>query len=60
MRDGTNAAVAVVPRLFMAMVLGMDGAPGAVMDQVQQPEEIAAGISLRERSEFLNICRAMG
>ena len=37
MREGMSAAVAGVPRLFMAMVFCMEGEPGAVIDQVQQP-----------------------
>ena len=60
MTEGTRAAVGVVPRLSMGITFWMEGEPGPYMDQVQQPAEMAAGISLLVRLAERNICRAMG
>ena len=38
-REGTKAAVAGVPRSVMGITFWIDGDPGPLMDQVQQPEE---------------------
>ncbi|MPM40095.1 hypothetical protein SDC9_86733 [bioreactor metagenome] len=47
MREGTKAAVGVVPKLVMGMTFWMEGEPGPYMDQVQQPAEMAAGMRRR-------------
>ena len=51
-KDGTNAAVDGVPRLSIAITFWIDGEPGAVMDHVQHPAEIAAGINLLSQVAF--------
>ena len=53
--DGTKAAVALVPRFVIAILFWIDGEPGAVIDHVQHPADIAAGISILVRLAFLNI-----
>ena len=58
--DGTKAAVDGVPRLSIAITFWMDGEPGAYMDHVQHPAEIAAGISLLVRLPSLNRFKAIG
>ena len=59
-KDGTNAAVDGVPRLSIAITFWIDGEPGAVMDHVQHPAEIAAGINLLVRLPSLKRFRAIG
>ena len=57
---GTKAAVAVVPRLFMPMTFWIEGEPGAIMEMVQQPAVMEAGIRMRDMSFFWKSCRVMG
>ena len=58
--EGTKAAVAGVPRLCIAILFWIEGEPGAVIDHVQHPAEMAAGSSILERFAFLNIWSAIG
>ena len=59
-KDGTNAAVDGVPRLSIAITFWIDGEPGADMDHVQQPAEIATGISRHVRLDSLKRFSAIG
>ena len=55
-----NAAVEGVPRFVIAITFWIEGEPGAVIDHVQQPADIAAGRSLLVILARLNIWRAIG
>ena len=53
-------AVGVVPKDWMGMTFWMEGEPGPYIEKVQQPAEMAAGISLLVRLAYRKSCRAMG
>ena len=59
-KDGTNAAVDGVPRLSIAITFCTEGEPGPLIDQVQHPAEMAAGIRRRVRFASLNRLSAIG
>ena len=59
-KDGASAAVEGVPRFRIAITFCMEGDPGAVMETVQQPADIEAGINRLVMSASLKRFRAMG